>query len=144
MSQDIQLRVLELVREAESRGNAEEVYKSLENWLKWQESASTSSSPEGFLDRARRLDQHGQTDAALDLIFDQIDEMLLGDESDRVDAILSEIAPDTFSVDLLVGLLTVTLPAKKLLFNRSAFFTKVEQSLRERGKLDDRLLVGLD
>ncbi len=97
-----------------------------------------------FLDNANRLDKRGQTDAALDIIFDQIDETLLSGEFDRVDRILVEITPDDFSVELLLGLLTVTLPAKNRLCNRASFFKQVRHSLHERGETDEGLLVGLD
>jgi hypothetical protein len=105
---------------------------------------STGPQKARFLDQARRLDEHAQTDSALDIVFDQIDEMLLAGEFQRVDRLLAETSPETFSADLLVGILTATLPARKHLANRSAFFTSVQRALRNRGQLVDGLLVGLE
>lgn len=99
---------------------------------------------EAFFDGASRLDKRGQTDAALDIIFDRIDEMLLANEFDRVDRLLREIKLSDFSVDLLLGFLTATLPAKNQLSYRDAFFKRVEQLLHNRGEAQDGLLVGLD
>ncbi len=96
-----------------------------------------------FLDNANRLDQRGQTDAALDIIFDQIDEMLLAGKFNRVDQLLAETTPSDFSVELLLGILTVTLPAKNRLPNRIGFVGQVRQTLGDRGVVDDGLLVGL-
>ncbi len=37
-----------------------------------------------FIDQARRLDERGQTDVAINIIFDQIDETFLAREFDRM------------------------------------------------------------
>jgi hypothetical protein len=97
-----------------------------------------------LLRHADRLDRRGHTDSALDLLFDQIDEMLLASDFSRVDRLLLETAPESLSVDLLIGLLTATLPAKDRLPNRKYFLERVERSLQERGELESGLLVGLD
>lgn len=115
-----------------------------DEWFSTRSECCGDATAESFFDRARRLDQRGQTDAALDIIFDQIDEMLLAGEFDRVDQLLIEIMPGDFSVDLLLGLLTATLPAKNRLSNREAFFERVAQTLHDRGEAKDGLLVGLD
>lgn len=110
----------------------------------WKSSRIRKACRTSFLENADRLDKRGQTDAALDIIFDQMDEMLLAGEFDQVDRILAEVIPGSFSVELLLGLLTVTLPAKNRLRNRAPFFERVRQSLYERGETDEGLLVGLD
>jgi hypothetical protein len=97
-----------------------------------------------FLEHARRLDASGQTDFALDIIFDQIDEMLLAGQFDRANQLLIDTAIDEYSVELLLGILTATLPAKDRLPERAEFFRRVEETLRSRGELKDGLLVGLD
>jgi len=96
-----------------------------------------------FLDNARRLDNQGKTDAALDLIFDQIDEMMLAGQFAKVDQILKNLVPDNYSVELLLGLLTITSPAKNILTHRQEFFQQVEQTLHRRGENEDGLLFGL-
>ena len=96
------------------------------------------------MDRAKRLDQHGQTDEALDILFDQIDEMLLSGEFNRVDQLLAETTPSDFSVELLLGILTATLPGKNRLLNREALFERISGVLQDRGVARDELLVGLE
>ncbi len=132
-------RVLKALLDANQKGRVEEINASLESWL----ASFTKPPSEDFLDRSRRLDERGQTDAALDIIFDQIDEMLLEGEFARVDHFLRAASVADLSVDILLGVLTATLPAKTRLANRPAFFAKVEQTLRYRGQCQDGLLVGL-
>lgn len=99
---------------------------------------------ESFVHRARRLASRGQIDSALDLIYDQIDELLLSSDFDRVDRTLSEASPDDLPLPILLAILTATLPAKGRLQARSAFFESVQRSLKERGEFEDELLVGLE
>jgi hypothetical protein len=134
----------DLFRNAEREGAVAEVIASFDDWVSTHSRQRKTASSEPFLDRAQRLDARGHTDAALDIVFDQIDEMLLASEFSRVDRLLAEIAPENLSVDLLLGLLTVTLPAKSQLSNRKSFFERVDQSLRDRGEARYGLLVGLD
>jgi hypothetical protein len=97
-----------------------------------------------FIEQARRLDEHSQTDVALDIIFDQIDEMLLAGQFDRVDQLLIDTVTEEYSVELLLGILTATLPAKDRLCDRAEFFQRVAQTLQARGELKNGLLIGLD
>ncbi len=97
-----------------------------------------------FLRNVKRLDKRERLDTALDLIFDQVDELLLSGAFDEVDQILGHVVPDEFSTEVLVGLLTVTLPAKNQLARRDEFFQRVAETLRTRGETDQRILIGLD
>jgi len=137
-------RLFKVLRDAESKGNAEEVAAAFERWISAFAGPLVVSKTETFLEHAQRLADRGQTDASLDIIYDRIDEMLLAGEFDQVDRLLVDTSPNTLSVDLLLGVLTVTLPARKRLANRAAFFALVEQTLRERGALKESLLVGLE
>jgi hypothetical protein len=104
----------------------------------------TRPATESFVDHAQRLDKLGQTDAALDIIFDQIDEQLLAGKFPQVNDLLAKTSPDTLSVDLLLGILTATLPAKGRLANRRGFYERVQNALQMRGQLKEGLLVGLE
>jgi antitoxin (DNA-binding transcriptional repressor) of toxin-antitoxin stability system len=99
---------------------------------------------ETFVLRAQRLDRHGRTDAALDLIYDQVDEWMHRAEFDRLDGILENLPVADLSLDILLGLLTATLPAKRRLVSRAKLFHEIEQVLRDRGDYEDGLLVGLE
>jgi hypothetical protein len=97
-----------------------------------------------ILDHAQLLVSHGQTDTALDLVFDRFDEMLLAGDFNRVDQILAESRPENLSVDLLVGVLTVTLAAKNQLNSRFEFCERVKLALQNRGEVQEGLLIGLE
>jgi hypothetical protein len=98
----------------------------------------------GFLQRAERLEKLGNVDAALDLIYDQINWRLKEQKFYETDQLLQNINVADHSVDLLLGLLTATLPARSKLRSRAQFFSEVEAVLKERGQWEDNLLVGLE
>jgi hypothetical protein len=100
--------------------------------------------PADFIQHANRLDKHGRIDAALDLIYEKIDSLLRGGDFAEVDSILSRVETKSLSVDLLLGLLTSTLPARTKLPSRREFFARVEGEITERGELEDGLLTGLE
>lgn len=98
---------------------------------------------ETFIERAHRLDRQGHTDAALDLIYDAVDNLLRRGEFDSLNAILNTARPPKLSLDIVLGLLTATLPARNRLPARDTLFRNTERLLRESGD-DPGLLVGLD
>src|SRR6266436_6087207 len=73
---------------------------------------------ETFVSRAHRLDTARHHNAALDLIYDSMDEMMRKGEFDSLNSLLANINVADLSVDLLLGLLTATLPAKSRLPSR--------------------------
>lgn len=98
---------------------------------------------ESPIDRADRLDRQGHTDLALDLIYESTDRFMRAGAFSELDALLATTSPDTLSLDLLLGVLTATLPAKSRLPTRDSFLAKVEETLRGRGEYEDGLLAGL-
>lgn len=97
-----------------------------------------------FLQNANRLDRQGNTDAALDVIYDEFDALFHTGAMDIADCILRDIDPTTLSDAMLVGVLTATLPAKSHLPSRAGFFHAAERLLTERGSLEPGLLAGLE
>jgi DNA repair exonuclease SbcCD ATPase subunit len=97
-----------------------------------------------FVEHANRLDKIGQTDAALDLIYDRIDTLLVKGKFEEVDSVLRDADPKRLSVDILLGLLTSTLPARTKLSTRAKFFAEVEREIRRRDQWEDGLLTGLE
>jgi hypothetical protein len=97
-----------------------------------------------FVEQANRLVKIGQIDAALDLIYDRIDTFLINHKFGDVDSILKHVNAEQFSVDILLGLLTSTLPARTQLPARGAFFEKVEREITKRGEWEEGLLTGLE
>ncbi len=61
-----------------------------------------------------------------------------------LDTIFEQVQTDNLSADMLLGLLTATLPARSRLSCRKTFFSEVEMVLRDRGEFKDGLLTGLE
>src|ERR1700742_2348282 len=89
------------------------------------------------------LDKAGRTDAALDELYDFIDEEFKDGYFKLIDDLLSWIDTDSYSINILIGLLSATLPAKTKLPNRKAFYDRVESTLGKRNELESGLLNGL-
>jgi len=102
------------------------------------------TSCETFILRAQRLDSQRRTDAALDLIYDSIDGMMRKGEFSRLNLLLPQLNVNDLSADILLGLLTATLPARSRLSCRKEFYCDAEASLRDRDELEDGLLTGLE
>ena len=97
-----------------------------------------------FVERANQLDVSGHSDSALDLLYSAIDKMLRCGEFLEVDVILREAQVAALSMNILIGLLTTTLPVRRRLPARPGFFQRVESILRKRGQLKEGLLAGLE
>jgi hypothetical protein len=80
----------------------------------------------------------------MDLIYDRIDELMRRDQLPALDALLQSAPADELTVDVLLALLTATLPVKKRLTSRPELFHRTESVLRERGEYEDGLLTGLE
>lgn len=102
------------------------------------------SRAESFLHRAQRLDRIGSTDAALDLLYDSVDAMMRGGKFCELDSLLKRLRADDYSLDMLLGILTATLPGRSKLPARGRFLKDAENALRERGEYEDGLLTGLE
>lgn len=98
---------------------------------------------EDFVERAIGLEEQGYADAALDLIYDSIDELLYAAQFALCASILNDVDVARCSDDVLLGLLTATLPAKSRIPTRGSFLRRVEAQLRVRGEYEDGILEGL-
>jgi hypothetical protein len=101
-------------------------------------------SGESFLKRANRLDAKGHTDKALDLVYDQVDELMWNGSFQKLDSILASVHAADYSADLLLGILTATFPGHHRLPVRKKLYEETERVLRERGEYEEGLLVGLE
>lgn len=97
-----------------------------------------------WINEAIDLANRGDVERSLDVIFDNIDEMLLSSKFDECSKLLEFLAVDRFTNEQLLTILTATLPAKALLPARAAFLAKVTTTISERGAEAADLLVGLD
>ncbi len=97
-----------------------------------------------FIRHAQRLDAQRRTDEALDLIYDSVDQLLRSNQFPELDAVIAGVAVDECSTDLLLGLLTATLPARSKLPARKDFFRAIDRSLKTRREHEDGLLTELE
>lgn len=109
-----------------------------------QATSVASKRANSFVNRAQRLESHGQIDAALDMIYDSVDELMRNGEFARLDSILESILITELSVDILLGVLTATLPARNRVPSRSKLFGEIDLLLKERGEFEEGLLTGLE
>jgi len=98
---------------------------------------------ETLVEEAERLVRQGKINAATDLIYARVDRMMRQNRLSELDAILAGVRADQTSLETLISLLTVTLPVRKRLRSRHAFFDSVEQVARRGNRWDETLLLGL-
>ncbi len=83
-------------------------------------------------------------DDAVDLMFDQIDDLLCEGKAPQVNDLLSHIDIKRLDTTLMLAVLSITKPAAELLTNRDGFVRRVEKSLRQQApERAERLLSGL-
>ena len=102
-----------------------------------------SGVPEDYVARAVQLEQRGYADAALDLIYDSVDELLHQRQFALCASLLERVDIGNCSIDVLLGVLTATLPGKSRISTRGSFLRRVEAELRRRGEFEAGLLDGL-
>lgn len=117
------------------------VGKSIEDWsyehlaAKYRARNLSSVPPdpiEVFFLRLEEISRERQLDAALDLAFDTIDDMLLETRFTEVNRLLERVPVAKLAPAILVGLLSITVPARDILDARAALVVQVRAELRER------------
>ena len=99
---------------------------------------------DSFLKPVTQLEKHGHIDTALDVWYDRVDDLLKARQFEVVDGLLRQANVSSLSVDVLLGLLTATLPARSRLSARAKFFADAEASIKTRGEWESGLLAGLE
>lgn len=93
---------------------------------------------------ARSLEHVGRTQDAVNLIQRAFDAALRGGQFQAIDQVLERMDADLEGVDMLLSVLTATLPARDVLAHRATLFQAVERTLRSRAILEPGLLDGLE
>lgn len=148
IASDARKAVVRALRDLHTKKSSWKVFAEAATRLMEVASRRDAESPgdalrESFVHRALRLEQRGQIDAALDLLYDGFDELFRKNEFATADALLAQMSVRDYSVDLLLGVLTATLPARSRLPSRAEFYRAVESDLHSRGEEEDGLLTGL-
>jgi hypothetical protein len=96
-----------------------------------------------FWSEAVSLVASGRRDAALDKIYDGVDNLMRQGSVDRLDALMGLMDPKTTDLDLAIGLLSASIPVRDKLNGRAILLSKVEQVLLQRGEDPSSELIGL-
>jgi hypothetical protein len=83
-----------------------------------------------WLNDVYSLVYEGKPDAAIDVLFEHVDDLLLADNFPGCDAMLKTIDIKRLDTNLMVAVLSVTRRASDDLHERSAFRRRVEARLR--------------
>ncbi len=86
----------------------------------------------------------GKRHAAFDTVFDSIDAELRERHLKRVDSVLDKIDVESVDRDILIAMLTATLPAREHLSNRQAFYQRVASIVTAKSRMEPGLLEGLE
>jgi hypothetical protein len=123
---------------------AERLIARLQKRLQAKEKKGQSIALDDFLQPVTQLEKGGHVDAALDVLYDRTDDLLKKNEFETIDALLQQAKVNLMSVDIILGLLTATLPVRSKLSARSKFYTEAEVSIKARGAWENGLLAGLE
>jgi Arc/MetJ-type ribon-helix-helix transcriptional regulator len=96
-----------------------------------------------FVLRANELARAGERSRAMDMLYDKIDELMRSGQLERLDDLLKGVREEELSADVLLGLLTATLPARNRLPSRAKVLRETERILRARCEFQEGLLAGL-
>jgi len=88
--------------------------------------------------------QSGEFAAAYKLIFRCVDRAMKAGALDDIDSVLSNISAEDMTLEILIALLTATLPVRTRLPARKAFFLATEKVAKDRNRWSKSLLSGLE
>lgn len=84
------------------------------------------------------------TSKELDAIYDRFDDLMTRHRLEELDSIIKNLSPADLCIDYLLGVLTASLPVRRSLPSRPAFYKAVEAVLTARGEMEPGLLQGLE
>ncbi len=96
-----------------------------------------------IIEQVLHLERENRPDAALDRLFAYIDNLLSDGQFIEVDEILQDTNVSEISMDIILGIATITLAAKDELRNRESFMTKAVEESNKRQEDTKELFYGL-
>ena len=97
-----------------------------------------------FLERFYALADEGEIDSAIELLFDECNELAIAGEWASYDRLVESFDEQRLCSYLLVAILSITFLAQEHLLSRPAFFEKAKTRLHDLGKNAPRILRGLE
>lgn len=98
----------------------------------------------GFLNDAIEMERQGNLRGSLATIYRRVDELMREAMLDALDEEITSVPAEKIGTDVLIGLLTATLPAKRKLPSRPQLFRSTLQLLKARGHFEPGILDGLE
>ena len=98
---------------------------------------------DSLLQQVKQLERRGRIDAALDVLYDRVDGLLRSNKFEALDDALGCVNTVQLTTDVIIGLLTASLPAKSKLPSRARFFATAEKTIKSRNEWEVGLLDGL-
>src|SRR5439155_5576373 len=108
-----------LVWDSAGRGSGLKYRWAMKNEPATAELEKPTAVADKFLHPVVQLEKQGRADSALDVLYDRVDDLLKAKQFATVDDLLRQAHVDLLSVDVLLGLLTATVPARSRLLARS-------------------------
>lgn len=93
--------------------------------------ATNASAHKQTLAELYRLGTIGKTDAALDLLYDTLDDLLLDHQYAECEKYLRDMDPEKLPNAVLVGLLTITFAARRFLRERANAYGRIARKLSQ-------------
>lgn len=98
----------------------------------------------GFLSDAIELERQGNLRGSLATIYRRVEELMREAMLDALDEEITSVPAEEIGTDVLIGLLTATLPVKRKLPSRPQLFRSTLQLLKTRGHFEPGVLDGLE
>ena len=98
----------------------------------------------GFLRDAVTLEREGDLRGSLGIIYRRVDEFVRESMLEALDEEISSVPAEEIGTDVLLGLLTATLPVKRKLASRPQLFKATLKLMKARGHFERGILDGLE
>lgn len=96
------------------------------------------------LSSAIAIERQGNLRASLAIIYRRVEELMREGMLETLDDEIASVPAEEMGTDVLLGLLTATLPAKRKLPSRLQLFRSTRKTLKMRGHFEPGVLDGLE
>lgn len=90
-----------------------------------------------MLSKVTALSLADEIDAALDIVYDHVDDALRAGRFEDVSSLLDHVHVEHMNTTVLLGFLSITCPARDLIASRASFVERVLDQLRQSMTTDD-------